>query len=132
MLDTTLSARVDDGDVMLALTVTNRGADPVTIRFRSGQRGEFVAYGLDDETAGSDRACWRYGDGKLFTQAIGEERIEPGSSATYEAVWTDPPEGVHRLVGKIVGEVTGEVADEEMPSSGARSPPSAETTVRIG
>lgn len=124
MLEAGLSARVDGGSVDLVLTVTNRAEESVTLRFRNGQRAEFTAYDPDDRPEGSDEPRWRFGDGRLFTQAMAEERIEPETSTTYEATWSDAPSGAYRLVGEVVGEIIdGETV--------AGSPLSAETTVRV-
>ena len=124
MFDADLSAHVNDGDVDLALTVTNRGEEPVTLRFRSGQRAEFTAYDPDERSVGSDEPRWRFGEDRLFTQAIEEERFEPKSSTTYEATWSDAPSGTYLIVGEVVGEISNGETD-------AGSPFSAGTTVRI-
>jgi len=96
---------VDD----LVLTVANAGDDPVTLRFRTGQRVDFAAYriggkdGRDEADSDAD-PVWRYSTGRMFTQALGSETLEPGDSATYEARWRDPPPGRYRFVGEVIAE----------------------------
>lgn len=110
MLSAAMStAAGDDGGIDLALTIRNAGDAPETLRFRTGQRADFAAYrtGEGDGTAGPDRdsdPVWRYGTGRLFTQVLGSETLEPGESTTYEATWGDPPPGDYRIVGEVTAE----------------------------
>lgn len=111
MLDATLTTGEGDGGLDLALTVTNAGDDPVTLRFRTGQRADFAAYRIDGEGAESeapeedgDDPVWRYGTGRMFTQVLGSETLEPGETTTYEATWGDPPSGWYRFVGELTAE----------------------------
>ena len=109
MLDAALATAEGDEGVDLALTVTNGGDDPVTLRFRTGQRAEFAAYdGVDADLdpADLDHAdpVWRHGEGRLFTQALGTETLAPGESATYEGTWRDPPAGDYLIVGTLTAE----------------------------
>ena len=110
MLDTVLTIARGDSGVDLALTVTNVGDDPVTLRFRTGQRADFAAF----ESAGGDGAgnprrstagpVWRHGEGRLFTQALGTETLGARESATYEGTWREPPPGVYLIVGTLTAE----------------------------
>jgi len=109
MLDAALATADGDEGVDLALTVTNEGDDPVTLRFRTGQRADFAAYeGVDaepgDAEPGDDDPVWRHGEGRVFTQALGTETLGPGESATYEGTWPDPPPGEFRVVGSLTAE----------------------------
>ena len=115
MLDAALAIDTDhaggDDGVDLALTVTNEGDDPVTLRFRTGQRADFAAHRTDEsegEDGGGlsldDDPVWRYGTGRMFTQVLGSETLEPGESTTYEATWGDPPPGRYRIVGEATAE----------------------------
>lgn len=129
MLDAALAIDAADGGVDLALTVRNDGDAPETLRFRTGQRADFAAYRtdggdgeaeggdgcdtagggvVDDDVADADTVdgdpVWRYGTGRMFTQALGSETLEPGESATYKATWTDPPPGRYRIVGEVTAE----------------------------
>ena len=123
MLDASLDAVEGDDGLDLALTVSNDGDEPLTLRFRSGQRAEFAAYRSDE----ADEACeaaetgesgdsgetdtadpvWRHGAGMMFTQVLGSETLEAGESATYEATWPDPPAGTYRIVGTLTAEEPG-------------------------
>ncbi|WP_418285233.1 BsuPI-related putative proteinase inhibitor [Halorubrum sp. DTA46] len=120
MLDTELAVTGRDGGVDLALTVTNAGDDPITLRFRTGQRAEFAAYAISDADPDAD-ACeefdpvdidpiWRHGAGRMFTQALGTETLKPGDSATYEGRWSDPPAGTYRIVGTLTADDAGPTA----------------------
>ncbi|ELZ43540.1 hypothetical protein C471_00450 [Halorubrum saccharovorum DSM 1137] len=115
----TVDARDDAGGddaIDLALTVRNGGDDPDTLRFRTGQRADFAAYriggegegddreGVEDHREGEDDPVWRYGTGRVFTQVLGSETLEPGESTTYEATWGDPPAGRYRIVGEVTAE----------------------------
>jgi len=100
-----------DGGIALAMTVRNAGDSPETLRFRTGQRADFAAYrtggggGTGKEGgAEDDDPVWRYGTGRLFTQVLGSETLEPGESTTYEAAWEDPPPGRYRIVGEVTAE----------------------------
>jgi len=106
MLDAALATADGDAGVDLALTVTNEGDEPVTLRFRTGQRADFAAYGTSAEGAepGDADPVWRRGEGRLFTQALGSETLEPGQSATYEGTWADPPSGEYLVVGSLTAE----------------------------
>ena len=89
----------DDRDITLALTVRNDGDEPLTLRFRTGQRADFVA--RDIETGDS---VWRHAEGRMFTQVLGSETLDPNDSATYEGAWSDPPAGEYRVVGELAAE----------------------------
>ncbi|MBP1921250.1 hypothetical protein J2751_000233 [Halorubrum alkaliphilum] len=105
MLSTTLSATADsDADddtsaVQLSLTVSNEGVDPLTLRFRTGQRADFIAH--DADTGGQ---VWQHAEGRMFTQVLGSETLAPGESATYQGTWSDPPTGSYRVVGELAAE----------------------------
>jgi hypothetical protein len=116
MLDAALTATRDGAAVGLALAVTNESAEPITLRFRTGQRADFAAYDADDgdEAVHGDAErdgpnpnadpVWRHAEGRLFTQALDSETLEPGTSATYEGVWEDPPSGAYLVVGTLTAE----------------------------
>ncbi|MFO8114268.1 MAG: BsuPI-related putative proteinase inhibitor [Halorubrum sp.] len=129
MLDAALTAADGDDGVDFALTVTNEGDEPVTLRFRTGQRADFAAYeGVDDDARDADGDApfrdadgdapfrdadgdapdtdpvWRHGAGQLFTQALGSETLEPDESSTYEGTWRDPPAGEYLVVGWLTAD----------------------------
>ncbi|WP_096393477.1 BsuPI-related putative proteinase inhibitor [Halorubrum trapanicum] len=104
MLDAALAAAETDDGVTLSLRIENAGPDPVTLDFRTGQRAEFTAYPADGDAADADSdrpdPVWRYGAGRMFTQALGSETIGPGETVGYEGTWRDPPAGTYRIVGE--------------------------------
>ena len=110
MLDAALAATETDDGVALSLRIENRGTEPVTLAFRTGQRAEFTAYPADEpggETGGGPTGdgdpadpVWRYGAARMFTQALGSETVAPGGSVAYEGAWRDPPAGTYRVVGE--------------------------------
>jgi len=97
MLDAALAATETDDGVVLSLRIENGGSEPVTLRFRTGQRADFTAYPVDGDSADS---VWRYGAGRMFTQALASETLAPGESVGYEGTWRDPPAGTYRIVGE--------------------------------
>jgi hypothetical protein len=110
MIDAALATDEGDEGVDLALTATNEGDDPVTLRFRTGQRADFTAFeSVGGDDAGDPRRStagpvWRHGEGRAFTQALDTETLGPGESATYEGTWRDPPPGVYLIVGTLTAE----------------------------
>ena len=104
MLDAALAATETDDGVALSLRIENAGPEPVTLQFRTGQRAEFTAYPADGDAAVAERdrpdSVWRYGEGRMFTQALGSETIGPGEAVGYEGTWRDPPAGTYRVVGE--------------------------------
>lgn len=93
----TLSGNLDlelDGSLRFAFTVTNVGDEPVELRFRDGQRAEFTL--VED---GEER--WRFGEGRVFTQALGHERLAFGESVTYDGTWSDPEPGEYTALAVL-------------------------------
>jgi hypothetical protein len=89
VLDASVTAAVEDGDVELSFAVRNAGDEPVECSFRDGQRVEAVAEhdsdggdeaeadadadaGDDDGARDDDGAgeVWRYGDDRLLEEDI--------------------------------------------------------------
>ncbi|QSG01442.1 BsuPI-related putative proteinase inhibitor [Natranaeroarchaeum sulfidigenes] len=105
-LEPALSATIDR-DVTFRLTVTNAGSTPVELTFRDGRRADIVVYG-----ATTDEECWRWSDGKLFTQAIERVTLAPGDQFEREYVWSDPPSGEYVAVAALTADedVTARVA----------------------
>lgn len=91
-----MTASVVDGDLELAFTVRNTGDEPVECSFRDGQRVDAVAERDDDSERDADEV-WRYGDGRLFSMALGTETIPTGGEATFDATWHDPDPGEYRV-----------------------------------
>lgn len=84
-LSGTLDLAFDDG-LRFRFTVTNTGDEPIELQFRDGQSVEFVV--LENGTE-----CWRWSDGRLFTQAIRSERLAPEKPAIYESEWPTAESG---------------------------------------
>lgn len=68
-------------DVRFALHVTNRADKSIELMFPSGQTHDFV---VTDE---SGREVWRFGDGRMFTQALQSKLLGGEETTTYEETW---------------------------------------------
>ena len=71
--------------VEMVLQVTNTTESPVELTFTSGQSYDFVVY----DGAGTE--VWRWSSEQMFTQALREERVAPGETLTYSAIWAPAP-----------------------------------------
>lgn len=93
----TLSVVVAGDSVRFTFQVANAGMSAVELTFGSGQRYDIVV----SDSAGGE--VWRWSAGRMFTQAVGEERLEAGGTLEYEATW-DPSgrEGVYRAVARLL------------------------------
>lgn len=104
MLDAALAATETDDGVALSLRIENAGSEPVTLDFRTGQRAEFTAYptdeGAESSAADGTDTVWRYGEGRMFAQALGSETIAAGEAVGYEGTWRNPPGGTYRIIGE--------------------------------
>ncbi|XVH31082.1 BsuPI-related putative proteinase inhibitor [Haloferacaceae archaeon DSL9] len=106
MLDATLTVRPSDDGMGLLLAVENAAASDETLSFRSGKRADFVA--LDD-----GEEVWRWSDGRMFTQVLGEEVVAAGETKTYSATWPTPDPGEYTVRGELCTvdrDVTAEMA----------------------
>ncbi|QLG47384.1 BsuPI-related putative proteinase inhibitor [Natrinema halophilum] len=72
--------------VLFVFTVTNDGDETVELRFSDACKADFIV-------ADGDEEVWRFTDGRMFAQVLSSETIEPGTSTSYEAEWTDPEPG---------------------------------------
>lgn len=83
--------------VRITLEITNRSPETVRLTFSTGQR-----FDLSLENA-SGREVWRWSDGRLFTQALGEEVLKPSSGALrFDATIPAPrSQGRYTLHGQI-------------------------------
>lgn len=98
MTTSALRATLDvvSGDpVRLTMTLSNEGDEPVALRFPTGQSAEFV---VSDATG---EEVWRWSEGRMFTQALREETLDPDDRASYEATW-DAPEPDEYLARAIL------------------------------
>ncbi len=85
MLDASLEVTVGD-DAAFSFTVVNGGDTPAELTFRNACRADFAVFDGDEEV-------WRYSDGRAFAQVITDAELQPGESATFEAVWPDSAPG---------------------------------------
>lgn len=93
-LEGSLDVAVDPESVGFSFVVHNEGDTPETLEFRSGQSAEFVVY--EDRTE-----AYRWSDGRMFTQAIRTETIEPGDSVIYSGEWPEPDTGTFKVVASL-------------------------------
>ena len=66
--------------ITINLTVFNYTKDTVSFTFTSSQRYDFFV-------SKEGKEIWRWSSGKVFAQVIGEEKIKPGESLTYEETY---------------------------------------------
>jgi hypothetical protein len=85
-----LAVDADSDEVTFTLAVENAGDDPVEFTFRSGQQAEFVVSDDDGEV-------WRFGDGRMFTQALRDQTVQPGETVEATAAWADPDAGEYTV-----------------------------------
>ncbi|MDT7896903.1 MAG: carboxypeptidase regulatory-like domain-containing protein [Armatimonadota bacterium] len=67
--------------VTMRLKVENKGSQPVTLTFPSGQRYDFVVMTLDRQIV------WVWSHGKVFTLAFGTITLSPGQELEFEEEW---------------------------------------------
>lgn len=86
--------------VVWVLTVRNDSAEPATLTFSSGQRGDVML--LD---AGGEEA-YRWAAGHSFTQAVSQQELAPGQEVTYrlEEATLSVPAGDYELVATLAAE----------------------------
>lgn len=86
--------------ILVTLWITNRAPQPKTLRFRTAQRYDVV---IED---GQQRQAWRWSEGQMFTQVLGEETLEPGrGSITYRvAVRARLAPGAYTVTGIVPAE----------------------------
>jgi hypothetical protein len=85
-LEAALDVSVTADRVEFVFTVDNTGAEPVELRFRSGQRADVVV--REDGSI-----VWRWSAGRMFTQVLSQEELEPGATRSYDMTWEDPVAG---------------------------------------
>jgi hypothetical protein len=83
--------------IHMVIRVVNRLDEPRTLVFSDGQRVDAVL--LDDD----GEVVSRWSDGQMFTQAVGEERFEPGDEGRQWDLELTAPEtpGSYRLRGLL-------------------------------
>src|SRR5262245_35003407 len=80
-LPISVTAEVGGDSVRFVLLVTNPTNRPIQLEFGSAQRYDFEVR----DAAGTE--VWRWSSDQMFAQAVGEERLAPGASLKYQAVW---------------------------------------------
>ncbi|WP_447975475.1 BsuPI-related putative proteinase inhibitor [Nitrospira sp. Kam-Ns4a] len=79
------------------LLLVNPTTERVTLRFNTGQRFDVT---VEDQNGA---VVWRWAEGKMFTQALGQETLGPGESLSYTAVFRGALlPGTYRVRGDIV------------------------------
>lgn len=73
-----ISVRKNDGNLQLALRVVNTSKKKVEVSFPGGQTYDFVVL----DSAG--REMWRWGQDRMFTQAVRRKLLGAGESLDYE------------------------------------------------
>jgi hypothetical protein len=84
--------------VRWSFTVENRGAEPQTLRFASGQRGDVLL-----EAGGEER--YRWSSGRLFAAVLSERTLPPGdewSFALDDVLAVEP--GTYSLTATVTAE----------------------------
>lgn len=79
-----------NGGVAIEFVAENTGSASVELTFPDGQTVEVVVGDADDPV-------WRYGAGRMFTQAIRTERLEPGEQLVERVEWPEPSPGEHAV-----------------------------------
>lgn len=82
--------------IHLSLTVANHTASEVLLSFKDAQRFDFRL-----EQAG--REVWRWSQGRMFAQMLGQEKLSPGAVLTFSATCQEKlAPGLYRVTGTIV------------------------------
>lgn len=83
---------VDVGSAVITVTVTaeNTGSEPVDLTFPNSQVVEVVAERDGDRV-------WRFGEGRMFTQALRTETVGAGERLTETITWPTPDAGAYDL-----------------------------------
>jgi len=113
-IDLELPEQVSVGEpVKMRLILRNEGSEPVRLRFRTGQRYDFIVRNLDGDV------IWQWSHGKAFTQAIGEMEIPPGGERSFDEEW-DQVDNDGKRVDAGEYEVEG-IITSEAPMAVAKS-----------
>lgn len=88
-LESHLEVDVRDIGVEFTLVVTNVGTTAIDLEFRSGQTADFVVT--------DDGFVWRWSEGRMFTQSMRSEVLEPETSLAQRAVWNGSQSGSYAV-----------------------------------
>lgn len=79
----------------LTLTAANHTSRELVLRFKDAQRFDFRL-----EQAGQE--VWRWSQGRMFAQMLGEERLSPGASLSFSATCAEKlAPGRYQITGII-------------------------------
>ena len=85
--------------IRVTLEIVNRGTRPVELRFPTAQRYDLLLHDAQG------RPMWRWSDGQMFAQVLGEETVEPGRRLVYRVTVRERlPAGRYRVTGIVPGE----------------------------
>jgi hypothetical protein len=99
VVTTTKNAYAREEAVDVTLNVMNRGTVPAQLTFPTAQRYDVLIHDAQG------RQVWRWSDGKMFAQVLGEETIQPGRRLVYRVRVRDTlAPGAYRVTGVIPAE----------------------------
>lgn len=101
-LDATLDVSVRDDEVVFEVRAENTSDSPITVTFTSGKTADVTVYEQGSIDVDSE-PVWKWSSGRMFTQAMQEETVQPGEEIHEEFTWEDPPSGEYVALGELVG-----------------------------
>ncbi len=93
-LESRLRIQQHPGEVRFTLIVRNQGTEPVALEFKSGQHVEVTV-------AAEDAEIWRWSDGRMFTQSLETEQLDPDEAVRYPCTWDTPSPGQYRVTAEL-------------------------------
>ncbi|MDY0395511.1 BsuPI-related putative proteinase inhibitor [Virgibacillus halophilus] len=90
-IQTRVSSKQDDGTVHFVFHLKNESGKEKTFHFNTGQRFDFI---IKDSQG---KKIKQYSKGRIFTQALGEEKVKKGEELTYKAKIADLPKGKYTV-----------------------------------
>lgn len=95
---------VGDDAVEFELVVENADAGSMDLAFRSGMLADFAV--LD-----GDAEVWRWSEGRMFTQVLQTQSLDPGETKAMTAEWSDPDPGDYEVVATLESDPGVEVRE---------------------
>lgn len=99
-LDATLDVAVEDDEVVFDVRAENNSDVPVDLTFQSGKTADVTVYNQASVDVDNE-PVWKWSDGRLFTQAIQKETVQPGEEIHQEFTWENPPAGEYVALGEL-------------------------------
>jgi hypothetical protein len=97
VLAESIQVQVARDSVLFVLHVTNPTAEAIQLDFSSAQRFDFEVRRADGTEV------WRWSADRTFAQVVGKERVAPGETLRYEAVWRPGAStGSFTVIGQVV------------------------------